>query len=127
MLGGEMDLVKTISAEEVGFIAGLDYGQDRESHEAALRSVIWENADRFTEGQQWFPYEVVELGASHLQAGHEREFAICTLLVIRAVATGFDKATDLAEKRASKVWEYGQLPAQLADAIDVEYVAAGCK
>lgn len=121
-----MDVVQTISEDEFRFIAGLDYGQDEECHQAALRSVIEVQGGRFNEDQYWFPYEVVELGANHLQPGHEREFVICTLLVIRAVIGGFDKATDLAEKRSAMDWQYRHLPADLQAAIDAEYALAGC-
>ncbi|TBR40599.1 MULTISPECIES: hypothetical protein [Dyella] len=116
-----MDLVQTITENELGFIAGLDYGQDRDRHEAALRLVINQQGGQLKKAQQWFPYEVIELGAHHLQVGHEREFAICTLLVIRSVRSGFDKATDLAEKRAARDDDYRLLPANLRDAIDVEF------
>lgn len=120
-----MDLVQTITANELSFIAGLDYSQDRERHEEALRLVIAHQGGQFNDGQHWFPYEVVELGAHHLQVGHEREFAICTLLVIRAVTAGFDKATDLAEKKVAMESQYRMLPAALRELIDAEYAIAG--
>lgn len=120
-----MDLVQTISEGELSFIAGLDYGQDQARHETALQLVIGQQGGNFNEGQCWFPYEVVELGAHHLQTGHEREFAICTILVIRSVSAGFDKATDLAEKKMAMESQYRVLPVALQEAIDAEYAAAG--
>lgn len=120
-----MDLVQTISEGELSFIAGLDYGQDQDRHETALQLVIRRQGGNFNEGQRWFPYEVVELGAHHLQTGHEREFAICTILVIRSATAGFDKATDLAEKRIAMESQYRALPLVLQEAIDAEYAAAG--
>ncbi|WP_266183209.1 hypothetical protein [Dyella humicola] len=120
-----MDLVQSISESELSFIAGLDYGKDQDRHQTALRLVIDQQGGKFNEGQYWFPYEVVELGAHDLQTGHEREFAICTILVIRSVAAGFDKATDLAEKRAAMESQYRLLPVALQVAVDAEYAAAG--
>ena len=37
---------------------------------------------------EWYPFEVVERGASQLQLGHEREFVICVLLWLQALAQG---------------------------------------
>ncbi|MFC4763533.1 hypothetical protein [Dyella koreensis] len=120
-----MDLVRTITGDELSFIAGLDYGQDQDRHESALHLVIDQQGGQFNESQRWFPYEVVELGAHHLQIGHEREFVICTLLVIRSVIAGFDKATDLAEKKITMESRYRMLPVGLREVVDAEYAVAG--
>ena len=75
-------IVTSITESEPTFIAGLDYGQKQDQHLDALRKVIFEQDGVSTRPQYWFPYEVIELGAHSLESGHEREFAICTLLVV---------------------------------------------
>lgn len=109
--------ISSATDSELAFIAGRDYGVESEKHLAALRRVIFEQSGIPLSGQEWFPYEVIELGAHHLQAGHEREFAICTLLVIGAVKTGFDTSTDLSQKFQDRAADYGALPASLRDEI----------
>ncbi len=105
------------SDEELAFIGGLDHGQDAEKHLAALRRVLSEKGGIVGDGQHWYPYEVIELGAHWLQSGHEREFALCTLLVIENVAAGTDTSTDLAAKLAERAADYDRLPAPLRDLI----------
>ena len=90
--------ISSITEDELAFIGALNYGQQSDQHLVALRRLIFEQGGIPTAGQIWFPYEVIELGAHHLQPGHEREFAICTLLVIGAVEVGFDSSTDLSQK-----------------------------
>lgn len=116
-----IELAATATEAELRFIAGLDHGLDAEQHLVALRRLIFERDCAFEAGEHWFPYEVVELGAHWLQAGHEREFAICTLLVIHAVRTGFDKSSDLAEKFEQRASDYSMLPAALSAAILAAY------
>ena len=96
----EFALVKSASESELAFIAALDYGQDAERHLAALRAVCFEQGGVIRPDQYWFPYEVIELGAHSLREGHEREFAICTMLVLANVAARVDTSTDL--QRAKK-------------------------
>ena len=122
-----IELVATATDEELRFIAGLDHGLDAEQHLVALRRLIFERDCAFEAGERWFPYEVVELGAHGLQAGHEREFAICTLLVIHAVRTGFDKSTDLAEKFEQRAPDYSALTAALSTAILAAYADSGLR
>jgi hypothetical protein len=105
------------SHDELVFIASLDYGQGAEQHLAALRSVLSERGGIVGDGQHWYPYEVIELGANWLQPGHEREFALCTLLVIENVAAGADTSTDLVAKLAGQAADYDRLPAPLRDLI----------
>lgn len=119
-----MDLITSSTDAEIAFIAALDYGQDAARHEEALRRVIREQHGRLEEGQHWFPYEVIELGAHQRHPGQDRVFVICTLLVIRAVLSGFDGSTDLAEKYRSKAVEYAMLPGDLAEAVRAGYAAA---
>ncbi|MBA8886822.1 hypothetical protein FHW12_001013 [Dokdonella fugitiva] len=117
-------LLNSLKPEELRFIAALDYGQDEEQHFQALSTVI-ERGGRFVQGEHWHPYEVVELGAHALVPGHEREFAACALLVIAAVASGFDLSTDLADKFDNLAEAYGNLAPPLRESILSAYVAAG--
>ena len=52
---------------------------------------------------------MIELGAHQLHQGHEREFAICTLLVVGAVKAGFDTSTDLSQKFHDRAADYDKL------------------
>lgn len=81
-------LVKTITERELRFIAALDYAQDVERHLDALRAVIFQQDGHIMEHQNWFPLEVIELGAYSLEPRHEREFFFCTLLVLQALQNG---------------------------------------
>ena len=120
-----MDLASTIFEEEIAFIAGLDYGQDRERHLAALRQLIFQHGGVLRKDQNWYPYEVIELGANHIEPGYEREFAICTLLVVRAAAAGCDISTDLAEKLRQFSPAYAELPDELRVPILEAFASAG--
>ena len=90
--------VLTASEQELWLIAGLDYGQGQEEHFQALKELIFERKGTFLPTNSWFPYVVIELGANSAQIGHEREFAICSLLVIHGVTSGFDTWTELEQK-----------------------------
>lgn len=67
---------------------------------------------------------MIELGANVLTPDHPREFAICTLLVLHAVATGYDTATDLDFKYEAHAADYAALPAVLRDEILRAYADA---
>ena len=106
----EFALVQSASESELAFIAALDHGQDVERHLAALRAVCFEQGGVIRPDQHWFPYEVIELGAHWLQQVHEREFAICTMLVLVNVAARVDTSTDLQAKFADRAADYDRLP-----------------
>ncbi|MET1254073.1 hypothetical protein [Aliikangiella maris] len=74
--------------------------------------------------QSWYPAEVYELGSNWLQKNHEREFTICTLLVIYNSINGSDRYTDLDTKFDNHAWEYEKLPNPLKNAILNAYTAA---
>ena len=116
-------LISTITDSELRFIAKLDYGQGADEHLVALRRVIFEQRGIPSDGQSWYPYEVVELGSYSIEPGHEREFALCTLLVIEAARGGFD-TVDLAEKLARMALDYDALPPELRDVILQAYERA---
>ena len=120
----ESGLATSATESELAYIAALNYGLDAERHMAALRTVIFDQGGKFQEGQRWFPYEVVELGAHALAAGHEREFAVCTLLVVAAVKSGLDSATSLSTKFGEQAESYDALPPELREAILNAYEAA---
>jgi hypothetical protein len=119
-------MIKSISESELSYIAALDYGQDSQRHLDGLRAVIFKQNGSLHKKQFWHPYEVIELGAHSLTPGHEREFAICTLLVIQAVSDGVDSSTDLSTKFGDRAQDYDALPTSLRDEILRAYQAAGC-
>ena len=118
-------LVKTATKSELEYIAALDYGQDADIHLAALSSVIFDQAGDLTDDQRWFPYEVIELGSHSLEPGHEREFFFCTMLVLQAAKTGYDRSIDLSDKLADRATEYDLLPIELRDEVLRAYHIAG--
>ncbi len=90
--------------EELRFIAGLDYGKDVDKHYQELRKVLLDQHGLVTKEQVWFPYEVIELGANHMQPGQEN-LALCTCLVAHAIIRGVDLSTDVEYKFDSHAWE----------------------
>src|SRR6476646_7315158 len=86
------ELLKSLTPEELRFIAERDYGEDADLHLDGLRLMVAQGG-QFSEGQHWHPYEVVKLTSNRLTPGHEREFAASTLLVLAAVASGYDSET----------------------------------
>ncbi|QWF17914.1 hypothetical protein KME82_03800 [Lysobacter capsici] len=116
-------LLKSLTHAELTFIAESDYGVDVERHRDALKQLIDVQHGVLTPGQHWHPYEVIELCAHAWKPGHEREFTACTLLVLRAVATGFDTATWIDEKFEDRAQDYDALPTPFRDAILEAYQA----
>ena len=94
--------VASATAEELAFIAAADYGQDIQRHLDALHQVVHSQNGVVTRDQYYFPYEVIELTSHALTPDHEREFAICTLLVIHNVKNGADCTADLSEVSVSR-------------------------
>jgi len=105
--------LRTATEGELRFIACLDYGNDAGRHFEALKKVLQDQNGEITNENLWHPYEVIELGSHWLQQGHEREFVLCTLLVVGAIRSGFDRSTTLSEKFANRVSDYALLPDQL--------------
>ena len=117
-------LISTATEAELAFIANLDYGQGVGQHLAALNDLIFHRRGEFQDGDLWYPYEVIELGANSVHSGHEREFAICSLLVIHAVVSGFDTRTDLADKFSTVDFSIDNMPAELVELLLHEYSRA---
>lgn len=115
-------LLKTITEQELAFIAGLDYGLDADRHLAALRELIFAQDGDLTRDQSWYPHEVIALGAHHLQPGHEREFFFCTMLLLQAVQSGYDDTVELLDKFQDRASDYQRLPAALCDEILEAYL-----
>ncbi len=120
-----IDFIQSITNEELDFIAGLDNGCNQEEHLRELRKVIFEQGGIANSEQYWYPMEVYELGSNWLQAGHEREFTFCTLLVIYNVIRGRDNASDLEHKFHNHAAEYDQLPPQYRSYVLEAYAQAG--
>ena len=59
--------IKSISEDELRFIAGLDYGCDEDKHYSSLKKLIFSQECIGIEDQYWYPFEVVELGSHWLQ------------------------------------------------------------
>ncbi len=119
-------LIRSITRSELEFIALLDYGLEKEKHLAALEKLIFEQGGVSHADQSWFPCEVVELGSNSLQPGHEREFVICTLLVIASIKSGFCNTKELDQMLSDRSADYDSLPKELSETVLTEYLNASC-
>ena len=111
-----LDFAKSITDDEIDFISRND-GTDEDDvaiHKCALRSLIFEQDCNVNLSiQYWHPYECVELGRWSCQKGHEREFAICNIIIGISIISGADYSNDpnyMLEKIAG---EYDKLPNQI--------------
>jgi hypothetical protein len=112
-------LLHSLSDSERDFIAGLDYGADREAHRRALDTLIEHAGEMDFKAQgYWFPYEVIELGKNGLQQGHEREFAACLGIVLRNIETGRDLSNDLECILTQQYESVQNLPSELRALMD---------
>jgi hypothetical protein len=110
-------LIGTASAAELDWIAALGQADEQPRHRAALGQVVGPQAGRLQDDQLWYPYEVIERGAIRCEAGHEREFVLCTLLVILAVQAGQRVGVDLAVQFDDLAATYETLPPVLRDTV----------
>ena len=110
-------LIGTASAAELDWIAALGPADEQPRHRAALAQVVGPQAGRLQDDQLWYPYEVIERGAICCQPGHEREFVLCTLLVILAVQAGQRIDVDLALQLDDLAATYETLPPVLRDTV----------
>ena len=117
-------IIQNITEEELKFISEADYGQDSEKHYNALKKVIFEQNGIINNEQTWFPYEVIELSSNSLKEKHEREFVICTLLIILNVNVGTDLINDLEDKFSSLSGEYEKLSKPSSELILNEFANA---
>jgi hypothetical protein len=113
------ELLNSLSEFERDFIAGLDYGADREIHRAELDAVIHRGGDLdFDKQGNWYPYEVIELGKNWLQQGHEREYAACMGIVLRNIETSADRSNDVEYILTQHYDSVRALPSELREMID---------
>jgi len=104
-----LDLISTITDSEIEYVSALEQGQDAHLHAEALKTVIFSQQGKISQSQMWYPYEVIETCSHSLEKGHEREFALCTLLVLLNVEQGADTHTDLESKLTSRKADYESL------------------
>lgn len=114
---GFMELLKSLTHDERKFIAERDYGVDADVHLHELNKLIDVQSGALQEGQYWYPYEVIELTTNSLVPGHEREFVACTLLILHAVASGYDTAANLDWKFNDHAVDYDLLPPDMRDMV----------
>ena len=110
-----IDFIQSISENEIEYIANLDYGQDNEKHKVALKNLIFNQVCKSLPEQHWFPMEVIELGSYSLSKGHEKEYTICTLLLLMNVP---DDINNLFESQSKT---YDLLPNKYRDLIVSAY------
>ena len=114
-----IEFIQSISENEMEFISALDYKQETEKHCAALREVIFNQSCKVTDQQYWLPLEVIELASYSLQQGHEKEFTICTLLVL------LNNPEDVNYNFENGASNYDLLPNKYKKLILNTYVAIG--
>ena len=105
-----LEFVQSIKDEELEFISLADHGQDTKKHKAALRILIFEQNCIINAEQHWYPYEVVELTRWSCKEGHEREFAICNIIISLSIKNGMDRSNDPNEMLNQLATEYDKLP-----------------
>ena len=110
-------LIGTASHAELDWIAALGHPDEQARHRTALQQVVGPQQGRLHEDQLWYPYEVIERGAARYAPGHEREFVLCTLLVILAVQAGQRLDVDLALQFDDLAATYETLPPVLRDTV----------
>lgn len=110
-------LIGTGSTAELDWIAALGKADEQQRHRAALAQVVGPQAGRLQDDQLWYPYEVIERGAIRCEPGHEREFVLCTLLVILAVQAGQRIGVDLSVQFDDLSATYETLPPVLRDTV----------
>jgi hypothetical protein len=118
-------LARSLSGHELRWIAERDYGLDVERHLDALRNLIGLQDLVLADDQSWYPLETIQLCANHLEPGHEREFAFCTLFLLQRVREGIDHYTDPVTLFENGASHYDALPEKLRDAILDAFLSAG--
>ncbi|OBU67918.1 hypothetical protein A9K58_08090 [Stenotrophomonas maltophilia] len=118
-------LALSASPAELAWIAALcDDGDDATRHLQQLQAVL-QQGGTFDDAQEWYPFEVIERGASQLQPGHEREFVICVLLWLQALAQGRASILDPGLHLDDRAMDIEALPDALRDAVLDAFTAAG--
>ncbi|MBA0223290.1 hypothetical protein A7X93_10745 [Stenotrophomonas maltophilia] len=118
-------LALSASAEELSWIATLcDPGDDARRHLQELQ-VLMQQGGILNDEQEWYPFEVIERGAGHLHPGHEREFVICVLLWLQALAQDRISSLDPRLHLDDRAMDIEALPDVLRDAVLDAFTAAG--
>jgi hypothetical protein len=112
-----LKFVKGITSDELKFISMADYGQDSERHLEALKKLIFEQNCIVDHEQSWFPYEVVELTRWSCKEGHEREFAICNIIIALSIIAGADGSNEPTYMLDTIAPEYDKLPDLLRELV----------
>lgn len=119
-----IEFVQSITADEIDFISQADYGLDEARHKGALVQVIFKQNCIINTEQFWYPYEVVELTGCFCKEGHEREFAICNVLIALSIIDGVDRSNDANDMLDRIAPEYDKLPKDIRELVLNTLVAA---
>jgi hypothetical protein len=112
-----LDFTKSITEEELSYISQADRGEDIELHKAALRKLIFEQECIVNKDQYWHPYECVELNRWICEQGHEREFAICNIIIALSTISGADITNDPDYMLDIIADEYDELPTNMRELV----------
>ena len=113
----ELEIVKGITEGELEYISNADYGLDAKKHKEALKTLIHVQNCVIQDSQYWFPYEVVELTRWFCKEGHEREFAMCNIIIALSIIAGADGDNDPRYMLEEIAPEYEKLPASLKEPV----------
>ncbi len=111
-----LDFAKSITDAEIDFISEAE-GDEVEIHKAALRSLIFDQDCVVKKDQYWHPYECVELRHWFCWQGHEREFAICNVIIAISIASGADLNNEPDSMLETISGEYDKLPNSLRELV----------
>ncbi len=112
-----LEFVKSITEDEINFIANADYGEDADLHSKALRELIFKNDCILSDDQIWYPYECVELVRWECKEGHMREFAFCNIIIAISIISGADNTNDPEYMLNTITHEYDKLPEDLRELV----------
>ncbi len=112
-----LDFIKSITETELNYIAAADYGRDIDKHRNALKDLIFVQNGIVQKGQYWYPYEVVELNRWSCKEGHEREFAICHLIIALSIIAEADISNSASQMLENLQREYHKLPKDLYELV----------
>ena len=112
-----LSFIESVSEAELDYIAAADYGRDIDQHKKSLKDLIFIQNGILQKGQYWYPYEVVELNRWSCKEGHEREFAICHLLIALSIMAGTDISNSASHMLETLQHEYQKLPKELYELV----------
>ena len=112
-----LSFIESISEAELNYIAAADYCRDIDQHKNALKELIFLQNGIMQKGQYWYPYEVIELNRWSCEEGHEREFAICHLIIALSIMAGTDISNSASHMLEKLENEYQKLPKELCELV----------